>query len=45
MRESYIREIQVKQIDLEQRKKTLQESEVELRKQARVLEKRKELLE
>jgi hypothetical protein len=33
MREVYIREVQAKQIDLETRKKQLQESEGDLRKQ------------
>lgn len=44
-RENYIREIQVKQIEMEDRKKLLSNSEHELRRQQRLLEKKRELIE
>lgn len=43
-RDSYLREIQSKQIDLEDRKKQLANNELELRKQQRQLEKKQELI-
>lgn len=44
-RENYIREIQVKQIEIEDRKKLLSNAEHELRLQKRMLEKKRELIE
>ena len=44
-RENYIREIQVKQIEIEDRKKLLSNAEHELRRQLRLLEKKRELIE
>ena len=44
IRESYIREIQSKSIDIENRKKAIVDSQNEMRRQQRLLEKKKELI-
>ena len=44
-RENYIREIQVKQIEIEDRKKMLSNAEHEHRRQTRLLEKKRDLIE
>jgi hypothetical protein len=43
-RENYIREIQARQIEIEERKRTLANNEHELRRQQRLKEKKKELI-
>ena len=45
MRETYIREMQSKQIEIENRKRKLAEDEHELRRQQRLLEKKNQLIE
>lgn len=44
-RENYIREIQARQIEIEERKRTLANNEHELRRQQRLKEKKKELIQ
>ena len=44
-RENYIREIQARQIEIEDRKKILANNQHELRREQRMLEKKRELIE